>query len=393
MKTLNGIDRLDMLDRLLSRRNVALVSGGSAINRALAPAVDVLCERYHVVKLFNLIYGIRGEFIYGERTSRYTDRRTGLPVESLFSRTCIAPTQAMLEGVDVLVFDIAEAGVRYYEYLACAGQLLSACSARRVPLVVLDRAAPIDGVTVEGTVCPPQMHTMVGDFELASRTALTLGEFCRYVNGEYHLGCDLTVVPVLGWKRNMYHDETALPWTLPSPSLPHVTANLLYAGMCIFEGVRTVSEGRGTAKPFELIGAPWIDAYELALRMNRLGLSGVQFGPVFFRPAASKHAGEVCGGVQVYVRERRTFESFRTALCLLEEIRALYPERIEWCDCSAGHDVKQLPSSPDFERYTDKLLATDAFTTGRQTAAQLIDAYAPARAQYVERKSRYHLYE
>ena len=274
-KVLNGIDRPEALDQELKGLRLGVVTGGGAINRELTPVVDVLCQRYNVTALWNTIYGIRGEFQYGEDVPEYTDTVTGRQVVSIFNRERIAPSEEMLAQVDAVVFDIREAGTRFFEYLHCCAALMKACAKAGKKLVIPDRIAPINGVTVEGTVCPSTMHLIVGDYELPSRTALTMGEFARYVNGEFGIGCDLHVVPVEGWKRSWYADETDLPWLLPSPSLNSCTANLLYAGMCVFEGVSTISEGRGTSKPFELIGAPWADGYELAARMNRKGLEGV----------------------------------------------------------------------------------------------------------------------
>ncbi len=299
----------------------------------------------------------------------------------------------MLKNIDVLVFDIVEAGVRYYEYLSCAGEIMKACAKYRIPFVVLDRVAPINGVQVEGTIVPETMHTIVGDYSLPNRTALTMGEFCLYINQEYAISCDLHIIPVVGWKRNMYHDETHLPWLLPSPSLPNVTANILYAGMCIFEGVSSVSEGRGTSKPFELVGAPWMDGNLVKEQLLKRKLPGVNFAPVYFKPTSSKHAKQVCSGLQLHITNRQDFNSMATALVLLEEIMNLYPDQITWADTSAGHNVKSLPSAPHFTRYTDKLLATDAFTSRKKTALELLDSYEKDRQEYIQRKSKYHLYE
>lgn len=390
---LSGIDRTDLLDKALKGKRLAVATGGAAVNRELRHVVDVLCERYNVCKLFNMIYGIRGDFRYGETIPVYTDAATGLTAYSIFNRDRIAPSAEMLEDIDAVVFDIREAGTRFFEYLHCLAALMRSCAAAGREVVVLDRIAPLGGEIVEGTVCPPEMHTIVGDFELPSRTALTMGEFARYVNGEFHIGCALTVIPVAGWSRALYYDETDVPWLLPSPSLNSLTANLLYAGYCIFEGVTTVSEGRGTSKPFELTGAPWIDGAALRQKMDRKGLEGVRFADVFFKPGSSKHAGEVCGGVQTLITDRKTFRPFLTALTLLETIRDMYPDRIAYADCSAGHDVAQQPSMPDFHRYLDKLLATDLFSEGQATAAELVSRSVAARAAYAKRKQPYHLYE
>lgn len=391
-KIYSGLDRLDVLDKLLAGRRVGLVVGGSAVDRNHEPAVDILCRRYHVTALFNTIFGIRGEFVYGERVERYVDGPTGLPVVSIFNRERTAPTPEMLEQVDVVVFDIKEAGVRYYEYLYCLANLMKVCAACGKAVVVLDRVDPIGGEQVEGTVCPPDMHTMVGDYQLAIRTGMTIGEFACYVRGEYLPEADLTVVPLLGWKRSLYMDETDAPWVLPSPSLPHPTANLLYTGMCIFEGVATINEGRGTTKPFELIGAPWMDSDEVVRRIRKRGLPGVSFGSVYYKPNASKHKDQVCRGVQVHVEDRKQFLPFRTALYLLDEIRTLHREEIRWRDCSAGHDVPG-DTGMIFTRYADKLIGDTRYTTGELNGEQLLDAHAVALEAYLARKKKYEMYE
>lgn len=391
-KVYNGIDRPEAMDRLLLGARLGVVTAGNAVDRDMRPAVDALCERYRVTALFNTILGIRGEYTLGERVPEYTDGPTGLPVYSIFSRGCVAPTEAMTRDVDVLVFDIKEAGVRYYEYLACAANVMKACAALGKPLVVLDRAAPIGGLQVEGTVCPPAMHTIVGDYALATRTALTLGEFCQYVNGEYAVGCDLHVVTAEGWSRDLYYDDTDLPWVLPSPSLPTVDANILYVGMCLFEGISTVSEGRGTTLPFSLIGAPWMDAREVVARLRGRGLDGARFGETYFKPSYGVHAGTLCRAVQVSIADRQSFDSFHTALALLDTLQALHGEHIAYRDCSAGHDVLEGESEPVFTRYIDKLLATTDYTDGVLDGDALVAKYAPDRAAYRERKAKYHLY-
>ena len=391
-KVLSGIDRLDLLDHLLKGHRVGLVTAGSAIDRECRLAVDILCDRYHVTTLYNTIFGIRGEFVYGEKVPFYVDGPTGLPVHSIFNSTLTAPTLEMMENVDVMVFDIKEAGARYYEYLYTLADLMKACAGAKKSLVVLDRVNPIGGEKAEGTVCPANMHTMVGDYRLAQRTGLTVGEFARYVNGEYKVGCDLHVVPLEGWKRKLYMDETDVPWVLPSPSLPHATANLLYAGMCVFEGVATINEGRGTTKPFELIGAPWMNGKEVAALAQKKGLPGVRYAPTWYKPSGSKHSGQVCGGVQIHVLDRDTFLPVRTALTLLDAVREIHPEEIVWRDCSAGHDLPDTEGLT-FDRYADKLLGDKRYTSGELDCDGLLNAHADALLDYIQRKKKYELYE
>ncbi len=389
---LSGIDRLDVLDKLLRGQRVGLVTAGSAIDRNCELTVDILCRRYQVTTLFNTIFGIRGEFVYGERVPFYIDGPTGLPVHSIFNSRRTAPSADMMENVDVMVFDIKEAGARYYEYLYTLADLMKACAAAQKALVVLDRVDPIGGQKAEGTVCPPDMHTMVGDYGLANRTGLTVGEFARYVKGEYGVDVELHVVPLQGWKRSLYMDETDVPWVLPSPSLPHATANLLYAGMCVFEGVATINEGRGTTKPFELIGAPWMKGKQVAQLAQKAGLPGVRYAATYYKPSASKHKDQVCGGVQIHILDRDAFRPVRAALNLLDAVRTVHPEEILWRDCSAGHDLP-AGSGMTFDRYTDKLLADKRYTTGQLNGEQLLAAHADALRDYEAKKKKYELYE
>ena len=269
---------------------------------------------------------------------------------------------------------------------------MKACAKAKKPLVVLDRVNPIGGEKVEGTVCPENMHTMVGDYRLAQRTGLTSGEFARYVNSEYAIGCDLHIVPVAGWQRKLYMDETDVPWVLPSPSLPHATANLLYAGMCVFEGVATINEGRCTTKPFELIGAPWMDGKAVAQLAQKKGLPGVRYAPTWYRPSGSKHSGEVCGGVQIHILDREAFLPVRTALTLLDAVREVHPNEIVWRDCSAGHDLPDVEGMT-FEKYTDKLLGDKRYTSGELDCDGLLAAHEDELKAYIARKKKYELYE
>lgn len=389
----NGIDNHPALDQALKGKRLGLITNGSAVDRTLKSTLDILHEKYHLTKLFNTIYGVRTEFVYGERVLHYTDIPTGLPVESIFHRECNGPTEEMLQDLDAVVFDMKEAGCRYYEYLYCLANAMRACAKAKMPFIVLDRIAPINGVDVEGVVCPSEMHTMVGDYGLPNRIGLTIGEFAQYINNEFMIGCDLKVVPNVGWRRSQYYDETGLPWILPSPNLPHTTANLLYAGMCLFEGISNINEGRGTSKPFELIGAPWLNAAELAKRMNEKKLDGVAFGNIFYIPVSSKHAKEICHGLQIHVLDRKTFQPVRMALTLIEEIRKLHPDTLEWAGATAGHDVKQPDSPVQFDYYFDKLLGTSDFREGVYTADQLLELHRPKVEQYRTSKCKYHLYE
>ncbi len=388
-----GLDNVAAMDRHLQGLRLGVVAGGASIDSNLQLAVDLLHERYTVIRLFNTIFGIRGEFIYGEHTPHYVDDRTGLPVYSIFSAERNAPSLEMLVDLDAIVFDLREVGVRYYEYLYCLAQVMKSCAAAQLPLFVLDRANPLGGLVCEGTVCGPDMHTFVGDYGLAQRTGLTIGEFAQYVNQEYGLGCPLTIIPCLGWRRSWLLDDTDVPWVLPSPSLPRLESILLYAGMCLLEGIQTLSEGRGTTMPFELLGAPWLPADALVRRMNNRSLEGVRFGRVHYVPRSSKYAGEVCHGVQIHVLDKQRISPVRVAMTLIEEIRELCPDQLQWAPSTVGHDVKPPGSSREFTAYFDMLLGTERFRTEGLTADQLLAYYGEDLERYKKTSQRYYLYD
>jgi len=197
---------------------------------------------------------------------------------------------------------------------------------------VLDRPNPINGVDVEGPVVEKGYESFVGRYPICTRHGMTIGEFASYVNREFSIGCDLHIVPIEGWKRDRYYEQTGLPWVLPSPNMPTVDTALVYPGMCLLEGTN-VSEGRGTTRPFEIFGAPWIDANALCRRMNAFRqLEGVVFRPHWFRPTFNKHAQQLCGGAQIHVTDRRSFRPVRTALCILHVLLADCPAEFRWKD-------------------------------------------------------------
>ncbi len=393
MKVKNGIDNITKLNELLKGNRLALITGGSAINENYVSTLDYINENYNLVKLFNTIYGVRTEYIFGEKTLSYVDEITGLTAQSIFHKDFNAPTKEMLADIDMVVFDIREAGCRYFEYLYCLANAMKACASAKKTFVVLDRVAPINGVDVEGVICPKDMHTMVGDYNLPNRIGMTVGEFASYVNEEFNINCDLHIVPLIGWNRNMYYDETGIPWVLPSPNLPNTNANILYAGMCILEGIGNINEGRGTSKPFELIGAPWIDGNKLAKMMNESELAGVGFSSSYYIPVSSKYMKERCSGVQIHITNRSEFKPVLTALKLVENIMQMYPDTLQWKTTKGtGHDVKECSSTINFEYYFDKLLGTSDFREGKYSAEDLINSHQLQIEKYKNTKMKYHLY-
>ena len=252
----------------------------------------------------------------------------GVPIYSLYGEIR-EPTAEMLTGLDTLVIDLQDVGTRVYTYIHTMTNCLAACATHNVPVVVCDRPNPVGGVAVEGPMLEPGFESFVGKFPIPLRHGLTIGEVARLCNDTFGLNATLEVLPLEGWQRGSYHDDTRLPWVPPSPNLPTLDSAIVYPGTVLFEGTN-LSEGRGTTKPFELVGAPWLEAHRLTRLMTQLGLPGVRFRPADFQPTFQKHAGQTCGGCQLHVTDRTSFQPVLTAVALLEVCRRLAPDRFAW---------------------------------------------------------------
>ncbi|MGI8912194.1 MAG: exo-beta-N-acetylmuramidase NamZ family protein [Chloroflexota bacterium] len=325
-----GLDvLLDERPELVHGKRIGIVSNPNGVTRSLEGIVEALPRiGAQVVALFGPEHGIRGEAQAGAHVGTTADRSSGLPVYSLYG-AAHRPVPETLAGLDALVYDMQDAGARFYTYLYTMAHCMEAARDAGLPIIVLDRPNPLNGVTVEGPVIEPELDSFVGAYGLPTRYGLTIGELARYFNTVGGIGCDLTVVPVSGWQREWWYDETGLPWILPSPNLPTVDSCLAFAGTCPLEGTN-VSEGRGTTRPFEVLGAPWVDAPALARALNERGLLGVGFRACHFVPTFSKWQGEACHGVQLHVLDRSIFRPVRAGLEVLVALRRLWPEQFAW---------------------------------------------------------------
>ncbi len=329
MSTRSGLDVL-LAERteLVRGRRVGLISNPNGVTSQLESIVDALPRAgAQLVALFGPEHGIHGDAQAGDHVGTTTDAATGLLVHSLYGDTR-RPTPAMLDGVEVLVFDMQDAGARFYTYLYTMALCMEAAKEVGLPMVVLDRPNPLGGVAVEGPVVQPDMESFVGRFGIPIRYGLSIGELARLFNSR-GIGCDLTVVPLDGWQREWGYEQTGLPWVQPSPNLPTPDSCFAFAGTCLLEGTN-VSEGRGTTRPFEVLGAPWVDAPKLARYLNDRGLPGVRFRACHFTPTFSKWQGEPCHGVQLHVHDRAAFRPVRTGLEVLVALRRLWPEHFTW---------------------------------------------------------------
>ncbi len=321
-----GADRLlePEYQQWFQGKRVGLITNQTGVDSRLQPTTQVLrgIPGLRLTALFAPEHGLDGALGAGESVAPEAG------VFSLYGETR-APTIDMLKGLDLLVYDIQDVGARFYTFTSTLLGSMKAAARAGIPFVVLDRPDPIGGDQVEGPVLAKELESFVGIAGLPVRYAMTPGELARFLNREFDLGCDLKIVPLRGWKRSLWFDQTGLPWVPPSPNMPTVETAIVYPGFCLMEGVN-LSEGRGTTKPFELIGAPWLKHVELAQRLNRSGLAGVLFRPQSFTPASSKYRGQLCHGVQVHVVDREKFEPVRTALRFLEEVRRLHPGELRF---------------------------------------------------------------
>jgi uncharacterized protein YbbC (DUF1343 family) len=267
--------------------------------------------------------------------------RLGVPVYSLYGEHR-EPTPAMLSGLDALFVDLQDVGARYYTFIWTLFLCMKAGAAAGVPVIVHDRPNPLGGDVVEGEPLHPDYRSFVGLHPILVRHAKTIGELAEQFKADAFPDCDLTVMPMAGWKRAMFFDDTRLPWVMPSPNIPTLDTAVVYPGMCLLEGTN-LSEGRGTTRPFELAGAPWLDAREFTAALSARELPGVQFREVEFEPTFQKHANQLCGGVQMHVTDRHTFLPLRTGIELIQTARELAPDQFDWKPPPYEYETEKLP--------------------------------------------------
>jgi len=325
-----GSTRLLESGRLRGRR-VGIVSNPASVDGRLQHVVDALFAAPGVTvgAIFGPQHGFRSDVQDNMiETPHADDPLRRVPVYSLYSETR-EPTAEMLKGIDVLVIDLQDIGARIYTYIYTMANCLRACARHGVEVIVCDRPNPIGGRAVEGPMLVGGYESFVGQFPIPMRHGMTIGELARMFNEHFAIGARLEVVTIEGWAREIYGDATGLPWVMPSPNIPTLDSAIVYPGTVLFEGTMA-SEGRGTTRPFELIGAPWVKAERLAAAMNGRGLPGVHFRPAVFEPTFQKHAKTTCGGCQIHVLDRRTFLPVLTGVALIEQVRAADPPAFAW---------------------------------------------------------------
>lgn len=340
-----GIDRLLTTDsHLIQGRRVGLLCNPASIDGSFRHTANLVFEhpRTTLAAIFGPQHGFNADLQDNMiETPHGSDARRRVPVFSLYSEVR-EPTAEMLEGLDVLVMDIQDVGTRVYTFIYTVANCLRAAARHRIPVIVCDRPNPIGGADVEGNLLDERFTSFVGQFPIPMRHGMTVGELAKLFNEHFGIGAELHVVRMDGWRREMYHDDTSLPWVMPSPNMPTLDTAIVYPGAVLFEGTK-LSEGRGTTRPFELIGAPWIDGERLADAMNARGLPGVHFRPAFFEPTFQKHAKRGCGGCQIHVLDRGTFAPVRTCVELIDEFHRQDPSRFEWREPPYEYEHDKTP--------------------------------------------------
>ena len=391
------------LEQVRSKR-IGLITNPTGVDSSLRSAVDLFIQHpsINLVALYGPEHGVRGNAQAGEHVPFCRDPKFDLPVFSLYGQTVTPPSptaqdadaymrafdtvaagkrleESMIRGIDALVFDLQDVGTRIYTYIATMAYCMEAGARHDIEFIVLDRPNPINGTALEGPLVEcPQFRSFVAVYPIPVRHGMTIGELAQLFNDRFmEQKLNLTVVPMQGWQRDMWFDDTGLPWVSPSPNLPTLTAAMVYPGQVFLEGTN-LSEGRGTTLPFELFGAPWIDGRELTAHLNALGLPGIVFRESSFTPSFSKYMGSLCEGAQLHVVDRNDYQPLRTTLEILATIMEMYPGRIRY-----------------YEDYFDRVMGTASVREALQKGVSvevILTTHADALSQFSQMRKPYLLY-
>ncbi|OQA00325.1 MAG: hypothetical protein BWY71_00760 [Planctomycetes bacterium ADurb.Bin412] len=329
-----GLDRVEGWSPVFANRRVGIITNHTGYNRDGEFIVEVFreMEGVQVAALFGPEHGVAGLAQAGEKVQDQELSSYGIPIYSLYGENR-KPTEEMLKEVDVLVFDMQDIGARFYTYISTMALAMEAAAEKGIPFVVLDRPNPIGGRQVQGNVLDPAFATFVGLYPIATRHGMTAGELAKMFNGQGWLAgsvrADLLVIPVSGYKRSCWYDQTGLAFIKPSPNIPDLQTAAVYPGMCLLEGTN-VSEGRGTDAPFLQFGAPWIDVERLTAALNNLNLAGLKFEAAVFTPASSKFKDEKCFGARILVTDRNKIDPCWGGVLIVDALYRLYPDRFAW---------------------------------------------------------------
>jgi uncharacterized protein YbbC (DUF1343 family) len=373
-----GSERLATEERhLVAGRRIGVITNQTGIDGELRPIADVLqAAGAHIAAFFAPEHGLRGAVAAGGHVASSVEPHTGAPIHSLYGERT-KPEPAMLEGLDALVYDIQDVGSRYYTIISTMALCAQAAGEAGLPLIVCDRPNPITGLHPEGNLVAPGSESFVGIAAYPMRHAMTVGELALLFRGEHGMGGEIHVAKMGGWNRSMWWEQTGLPWVMPSPNSTGIEMSLLYPGTCLFEGT-SITEGRGYTKPYEVIGAPFVDGEHLAAEVNALGLAGVRARPAGFRPFAGKYAGEDCDGIQLHITDRDALRPAALGVHILAIAVRLYGERLTW-------------RLPHFDRLAGSAALRGDLLAGK-TAAEILAGWEAELATFLPVRERYLLY-
>ncbi len=339
---LNGIDRIINKNFFLFKnKNLALLTNISATDHELRPTIYhfINCKKINLKFIFAPEHGLFSALQDQVYVKNHKQNR--IPVLSLYNKKLV-PRISILSEIDALVVDLIDIGTRYYTFVWSAVLLLKQLARLKKKMFLLDRPNPLNGLTVQGPVLEHDFSSFVGLYSLPVRHGLTIGEICKMINIEENIGTDLEIIKMKGWKRRFYFPDCGLKWTVPSPNMPSFETALVYPGMCLLEGTN-VSEGRGTTRPFEIFGAPWIKEEELVKELEERNIQGVEFRPLKFIPTFNKYCGKVCGGAQIYVSDLERFDPVCAGLEIISAIKRLYPKKFAWRKPPYEFEKKKMP--------------------------------------------------
>lgn len=366
MKVVAGLEKLVNSDfSQLKGKQVGLLCNQASITSDFSHAIELFFEanQGNEFKL-NAIFGPQ-HGLWGHTQDNmiewqgYRDEKTDVPVYSLYGEHR-KPTPEMLNGLDALIIDLQDVGSRYYTFIWTMALCMEACAEAGIEMIVLDRPNPIGGIQVEGPLLDDNFRSFVGWHSLPVRHGMTIAEIAQYFQEEFYPDLTLQIICMQGWKREMLFEETGLPWAIPSPNMPVPSTALVYPGMCLLEATN-ISEGRGTTRPFEIFGAPWIKGTEFSRRLNSMKLPGVHFPAFQFQPTFNKYQGEVCEGCFIHVTDRSIFKPFLTGIAIILEAARTYPEKFQW---------KQPPYEYEFEKMPFDILV------GNSWIRKMIDGFS-----------------
>ncbi|MCF8025207.1 MAG: DUF1343 domain-containing protein [Desulfobacteraceae bacterium] len=373
----------------LEKKRLGLLCNQASIDSGFRHAKDLVAGRFpgRLKALFSPQHGFFAEKQDNMvESGDFTDKRLSIPVFSLYGETR-SPTESMMKTMDVLLVDLQDAGTRVYTFFTTLSLCMEAAAKTGTLIVILDRPNPVGGLQIEGNCLVPQYASFVGRYPVPMRHGLTIGEFARYINQSFAVGCDLQVIPLSGWRRSMYFDETGLAWVAPSPNLPGLSSALLYPGQVIWEGTN-ISEGRGTTLPFEIFGAPFIDIDAMENALGGLSFDGAVLRPAVFEPTAGKWAQTPCQGFQIHVTNRRRFSPYLCSLKLLSAVLNLFKNDFAWKQPPYEYEDKKLPfdlitGDPDIRMQLE----------ARRDPEQIAHDWQPEKERYVREVRQFYLYE